>query len=69
MTGGTTHWRLVPLPHGFAWRPFAPKKKSASLPPSTSVAVRSKPEVAEALATPAAETSAVQPLADRPAVQ
>ena len=35
LTGGTTHWRLVPLPHGLAWRPLTPKKNNPSFAPST----------------------------------
>jgi hypothetical protein len=68
-TGGTTHWKLVPLPHGFAWRPPVPKKKSPSLSPSTSAAVTTKPLAAVALAAPVDDSVAWQPLAEVPAVQ
>src|SRR5688572_9915672 len=68
-TGGSTHWKLVPLPQEFAWRPFVPKKKSPALSPSTPLARTEKPVVLLALGMPLAESAAWQPLAEIPAVQ
>ena len=68
-TGGVTHWKLVPVPHGFAWRPLTPKKNRPSLLPSTPPALTRKPEDALALGVPAAESVAWHPLAETPAVQ
>ena len=59
LTGGTTHWKLVPLPQLFAWRPPVPKKKRPSFAPSTAAAVSVKPEAAVALAEPGAASRVV----------
>src|SRR5688572_6186800 len=68
-TGGTTHWKLVLLPHGLACWPLVPKKKRPSFWPSTVPAWSEKPLGALALGVPLAESSAWQPAADVPAVQ
>ena len=68
-TGGSTHWKLVPLPHVFACLPFCPKKKIPSFGPSTKSAMTTKPEGAEALAMPLERSRTMQPLAETPPVQ
>jgi hypothetical protein len=69
MTGGTTHWKLVLLPHAFAWRPLSPKKNRPSFWPSPLLASKVKPEGALALGVPVVDSRNWQPEAEKPAVQ
>ena len=53
-TGGTTHWKLVPLPQELACRPLEHEKSRPSLLPSRSVMLIANPVAAEALGVPIA---------------